>query len=113
MKKIEAFIQPEQFENVKKELCAANVYKMTVSHVKGCGQQKGYTESFRGQVVDINLLPKTKIEIAVNEEFVQPTLDAIIRGARTGNIGDGKIFVLDLPQCIRVRTGETGPEAIG
>lgn len=113
MKKIEAFIQPEQFESVKKELFAAEVFKMSVSQVKGCGQQKGYTESFRGNVVDINLLPKTKIEIAVNEDFVQPTIEAIIRGARTGNIGDGKIFVLDLPQCIRVRTGETGPKAIG
>jgi nitrogen regulatory protein P-II 2 len=113
MKKIEAFIQPEQFEAVKKELFAAEVYKMSVSHVRGCGQQKGYTESYRGQIVDIHLLPKTKIEIAVNENFVQPTIDAIIRGARTGNIGDGKIFVLDLPQCIRVRTGETGGKAIG
>jgi nitrogen regulatory protein P-II 1 len=113
MKKIEAFIQPEQFENVKRELFVADVHKMSVSHVRGCGQQKGYTESFRGQVVEINLLPKIKIEIAVNEDFVQPTIDAIIRGARTGNIGDGKIFVLDLPQCIRVRTGETGPDAIG
>ncbi|MCK5241907.1 P-II family nitrogen regulator [bacterium] len=113
MKKIEAFIQPEQFETVKKELFKAGVHKMSVSQVKGCGQQKGYTESFRGQVVEVNLLPKTKIEIAVNEEFVQPTVDAIVRGARTGTIGDGKIFVLDLPQCIRVRTGESGTDAIG
>jgi nitrogen regulatory protein P-II 2 len=113
MKKIEAFIQPEQFEAVKKELFAADVHKMSISQVKGCGQQKGYTESFRGQVVEINLLHKTKIEIAINEEFVQPTVDAIIRGARTGNIGDGKIFVLDLPQCIRVRTGESGQDAVG
>jgi nitrogen regulatory protein P-II 2 len=113
MKKIEAFIQPEQFEQVKAELFKAEIHKMSVSQVKGCGQQKGYTESFRGQIVDINLLPKTKIEIAVNDEYVQPTIDAIIRGARTGNIGDGKIFVLDLPQCIRVRTGETGKAAIG
>jgi nitrogen regulatory protein P-II 1 len=113
MKKIEAFIQPEQFDAVKRELCAAQIFKMTVSSVRGCGQQKGYTESFRGKVVDINLLSKTKIEIAVNEEFVQATIDAIIRGARTGNIGDGKIFVLDMAQCIRVRTGETGKEAIG
>lgn len=113
MKKIEAFIQPEQFERVKAELFQAGIFKMSVSQVKGCGRQKGYSESFRGQIVDIQLLPKTKLEIAVNEEFVQPTLDAILRGARTGNIGDGKIFVLDLPQCIRVRTGEIGNEAIG
>ncbi len=113
MKKIEAFIQPEQFENVKKELFKAGIHKMSVSQVKGCGQQKGYTESFRGNVVEINLLPKTKIEIAVNDKFVKPTVEAIIKGARTGNIGDGKIFVLDLPECIRVRTGETGETAIG
>lgn len=113
MKKIEAFIQPEQFEDVKRELFAAKVYKMSVSQVRGCGQQKGYTESFRGQVVEVNLLPKTKLEIAVNEDFVEPTIEAIIRGARTGDIGDGKIFVLDLPACVRVRTGERGPDAIG
>jgi len=113
MKKIEAFIQPEQFEAVKKELFAAEVYKMSVSQVKGCGQQKGYTESFRGQIVDVNLLPKTKIEIAVNEGFVQPTIDAIIRGARTGNIGDGKIFVTTIEQCVRIRTNERGNKAIG
>ena len=113
MKKIEAFIQPEQFEEVKKELLKANIYKMSVSQVKGCGQQKGYTESYRGNVVEINLLPKTKIEIAVNEEFVKSTVDAIIKGARTGQIGDGKIFVLDLHQCIRVRTGENDSQAIG
>ncbi len=113
MKKIEAFIQPEQFDNVKKELFKADIHKMSVSQVKGCGQQKGYTESFRGNVVEVNLLPKTKIEIAVNDKFVKPTVEAIIKGARTGNIGDGKIFVLDLPDCIRVRTGETGEEAIG
>jgi nitrogen regulatory protein P-II 2 len=113
MKKIEAFIQPEQFDAVKKELFNAKVFKMSVTQVKGCGQQAGYSESFRGQIVEINLLPKTKIEIAVNEDFVQPTIDAIIRGARTGNIGDGKIFVLNLEKCIRVRTGETGSDAIG
>lgn len=113
MKKIEAFIQPEQFEKVKEELFKAQVFKMSVSQVRGCGQQKGYTESFRGKVVEINLLPKTKIEIAVNDDFVKPTVDAIIKGARTGNIGDGKIFILDLPECIRVRTGERGKEAIG
>lgn len=113
MKKIEAFIQPEQFEHVKAELFNAKITKMTVSQVKGCGQQQGYTESYRGNVVEINLLAKTKIEIAVNDKFVKPTVDAIIKGARTGHIGDGKIFVLDLPECIRVRTGETGEDAIG
>ena len=90
----------------------AGVHKMSVSQVKGCGQQKGYTESFRGQVVEVNLLPKTKIEIAVNEEFVQPTVDAIVRGARTGTIGDGKIFVLSVDDAVRIRTGESGDAAL-
>ena len=86
---------------------------MTVSTALGCGQQKGYTETYRGVISEINLLKKTRLEIAVNEEFVQPTIDAIIDGARTGKIGDGKIFVLDLPKVIRIRTGETGKTAIG
>jgi nitrogen regulatory protein P-II 1 len=113
MKKIEAIIQPERLDDVKAELFKAQVFKMTVSRVKGCGQQKGYTESYRGAIYKINLLPKVKIEIAVNENFVEPTIEAIIKGARTGKIGDGKIFVLDLPECIRIRTGERSNEAIG
>ena len=91
----------------------ADVRKMTVTNVIGCGQQGGYTESYRGSIIEVNLLKKIRIEIAVNENFVKPTIDAIIKGARTGNIGDGKIFILDLPQCIRIRTGEEGNEAIG
>ena len=113
MKKIEAIIQPEKLDDVKNELFKANIHKMTVHRVKGCGQQKGYTEHYRGKIYKVNLLPKVKIEIAVNEEFVQPTIDAIIKGARTGNIGDGKIFVTDLKECIRIRTGEKGKNAIG
>jgi len=113
MKKIEAIIQPERLDDVKEELFKAQVFKMTVSRVKGCGQQKGYTESYRGKIYKVNLLPKVKIDIVVNDDFVKPTIEAIIKGARTGNIGDGKIFVLDLPECIRIRTGEQGSNAIG
>jgi nitrogen regulatory protein P-II 1 len=79
----------------------------------GCGQQKGYTESYRGVDVEVNLLKKVRIEIAVNDNFVKPTVDAIIRGARSGEIGDGKIFVLPIEECYRIRTGETGSVAIG
>lgn len=113
MKKIETVIQPEALENVKEALFEADIHKMTVHKVRGCGQQRGYTESYRGKVYKVNLLEKIKIEIAVNEEFVQPAIDAIIKGARSGNIGDGKIFVTDLNRCIRIRTGEEGKEAIG
>ena len=113
MKKIEAIIQPERLNDVKEELFKAKVFKMTVHRVKGCGQQAGYTESYRGKIYKVNLLSKVKIEIAVNENFVKPTVEAIIKGARTGNIGDGKIFVSDLSECIRIRTGEKGSSAIG
>lgn len=113
MKKIEAIIQPERLDAVKEELFKADVHRMTVSRVKGCGQQKGYTESYRGVIFQVNLLQKIKVEVAVNEEFVEKTIDAIIKGARTGEIGDGKIFVSDLNQCIRIRTGEKGKDAIG
>ncbi len=113
MKLIIAMIQPHKLPDVKKALYDAEVYKMTVSNALGCGQQKGYTETYRGVIHEVNLLKKVRLEIAVNENFVEPTIDAIIKGARTGKIGDGKIFVLDLPQCIRIRTGETGGTAIG
>jgi len=113
MKLITAIIQPEKLPDVKAALFAAQVYKMTVSNVIGCGQQMGYQESYRGAIAEVNLLKKVRIDIAVNENFVKPTIEAIIRGARTGKIGDGKIFVTELLECIRIRTGETGSEAIG
>ena len=113
MKLIIAMIQPHKLPDVKKALYDAEVYKMTVSNVLGCGQQKGYTETYRGVIHEVNLLKKVRLEIAVNEDFVEPTINAIIRGAKTGKIGDGKIFILDLPECIRIRTGERGGEAIG
>jgi len=113
MKLIIAYIQPEQLNEVKQSLYGKEVYKMSVTNAMGCGQQKGYHETYRGADIEVNLLKKVRMEIAVNDEFVEPTIDAIIAGARTGNIGDGKIFVLDLAECIRIRTGEKGPEAIG
>ena len=113
MKLIIAMIQPHKLPDVKKALFDADVHKMTVTNALGCGQQKGFTETYRGVVHEVNLLKKVKLEIAVNEDFVEPTIEAIIKGARTGKIGDGKIFVLDLGECIRIRTGERGSEAIG
>lgn len=113
MKLIVAVIQPNKLPDVKKALFDREVFKMTVTNVIGCGQQAGFTESYRGNIVEVNLLKKIRLEIAVNEDFVQPTIEAIIEGARSGKIGDGKIFVLDLPQCIRIRTGEEGSVAIG
>lgn len=113
MKLIIALIQPHKIEDVKKALHEAEVYKMTVSTAQGCGQQMGYTETYRGVETEVQLLKKTRIEIAVNENFVQPTIQAIIKGAKTGKIGDGKIFVIDLDRVIRIRTEEEGNAAIG
>lgn len=113
MKLIIAFIQPERLNAVKQSLYDAEIFKMSVTNALGCGQQKGFHESYRGADVEVNLLKKIRIDIAVNDEFVQPTIDAVIKGARTGKIGDGKIFVLELAECIRIRTGEKGKEAIG
>lgn len=113
MKLVIAYIQPGKLSDVKQALYAAEVYKMSVTNALGCGQQKGYHETYRGVDVEVNLLKKTRLEVAVNNDFVKPTVDAIIKGAKTGEIGDGKIFVLSLDECTRIRTGETGPEAIG
>jgi nitrogen regulatory protein P-II 1 len=113
MKLITAYIQPEKLNDVKQSLYAAEVFKMSVTNAMGCGQQKGYHETYRGVDVEVNLLKKVRLEIAVNEEFVQKTIDAVVSGARTGNIGDGKIFITELQRCIRIRTGEEGSDAIG
>lgn len=113
MKLIIAVVQPEKLTDVKQALSAANVGKMTVSNVIGCGAQGGYTENYRGANTEISLLDKVRFEIAVNDKFVKPAVDAIVKGARSGKIGDGKIFVIPLEECIRVRTGETGSDAIG
>jgi len=113
MKLIIAYIKPEKLNAVKKCLYGKKVYKMSVTNSLGCGQQKGYHESYRGVDVEVNLLKKLRLEIAVTHDFVDTTVDAIVEGARTGNIGDGKIFVTDLVDCIRIRTGEKGDAAIG
>jgi len=113
MKLIIAYVQPERLPAVKQALYERKVFKMSVTNALGCGQQKGYHESYRGVDVEVNLLKKLRIEIAVNEDFVEPTIEGIVQGARTGRIGDGKIFVLHLPECIRIRTGERGGHAIG
>lgn len=113
MKLVIAIVQPEKLTDVKQALSDAKVGKMTVSNVIGCGAQGGYTENYRGAVAEVNLLDKVRFEIAVNDDFVKPAVDAIIKGARTGKIGDGKIFVVPLEECIRVRTGETGSDAVG
>jgi nitrogen regulatory protein P-II 1 len=113
MKMIIAYIQPHQLNEVKQELYKSEIYKISVSNAMGCGQQKGYSEIYRGVDIEVNLLKKVRIEIGVNDNFVKPTVDAIIKGAQTGEIGDGKIFILPLDECIRIRTGETGSEAIG
>ena len=116
MKMIVAIIRPEKLDEVQKALAERDVYLMTVTDVRGCGRQRGYTEVYRGTEVRIQLISKLKIEIAVNEAFVEATVEAIVHAARsgdTGTIGDGKIFVLSLDDCVRIRTGERGPEAIG
>jgi nitrogen regulatory protein P-II 1 len=113
MKLVIAYVQPDKLNAVKQSLYESGITKMSVTNVLGCGQQGGYHESYRGVDIEVNLLKKIRLEIAVNDDFVKPTVDAIIKGAKTGKIGDGKIFVLELPQCIRIRTGEIGEAAIG
>jgi len=113
MKYIIGIIQPDRLDEVLKRLTEKEIHLVTVSNVVGRGRQKGIAEVYRSHKEQGSLLKKVKLEIAVNEAYVEPTVDAIIGGARTGSIGDGKIFVLDLPECIRIRTGERGGEAIG
>lgn len=113
MKLIIAYIQPEKLSDVKQALFQADVRKMSVTNSLGCGQQGGYMETYRGVPTEVNLLKKVRLEIAVNDDFVDSTIDAIIEGAETGNIGDGKIFIVELKECIRIRTREKGKIAIG
>ena len=113
MKLIIAYIQPERLNAVKQALYEKSIFKLSVTNALGCGQQKGYHETYRGADLEVNLLKKVRLEIAVNEDHAQATIDAIIQGARTNKIGDGKIFVMNLAECIRIRTGETGSVAIG
>ena len=113
MKLIIAIIQPSRFSEVRDELYRSEVNLVTVSEVLGHGRQKGFSEVYRGTKEMGNLLKKIRLEIAVNDSFVEPTIRAITKGAKTGEIGDGKIFVLDLKECIRIRTEERGSVAIG
>ena len=113
VKLIIAYIQPERLNAVKQSLYEREIYKMSVSNALGCGQQKGYVHQYRGAMEEVTLLKKIRLAIAVNDAYVDKTVDGIIAGARTGDIGDGKIFVLPMDECIRIRTGEKGPAAIG
>lgn len=115
MKLIVAIIQPNRLEAVKTALTEVEVFRLTVMDCQGFGRQKGHTEVYRGHEIAVNLLRKVQLQIAVNDEFVEPTVNAIIKGGRTGTageIGDGKIFILPLDDCVRIRTGERGSEAI-
>ena len=112
MKKVEAIIKPFKMEDVKEALAEIGVEGMTVTEVKGFGRQKGHTELYRGAEYVVDFLPKVKVEIVVDDMAVDNAVDAIITAARTGKIGDGKIFVQHVEQVIRIRTGETGPEAV-
>jgi nitrogen regulatory protein P-II 1 len=113
MKMIIAIIRPEKLEDVQAALSKVEVFLMTATDVRGCGRQRGYTENYRGNEGFIRLLSKVKLEIAVNDEFAQPAVKAILTAAKLGKIGDGKIFVLPLEEAYRIRTGETGSAAIG
>ena len=112
MKKIEAIIKPFKLEDVKDALAEIGVTGMTVSEVKGYGRQKGHSELYRGAEYDVDFVPKIKMEIYVNDDFLQRTIDIIKKTALTGKMGDGKIFIHDLEDVIRIRTGEKGSDAL-
>lgn len=112
MKKIEAIVKPFKLEDVKEALVESGITGMTVSDVKGYGRQQGHSELYRGAEYIVDFLAKTKIELIVNDEDVERTLVAITESAKTGKIGDGKIFVTDIENVVRIRTGETGSEAV-
>ena len=113
MKYIISIIQPDRLDDVLQRLTDKEIHLVTVSSVIGRGRQQGIAEVYRSHKEPGNLLKKVKVEIAVNDEFVEPAVEAITGGARSGNIGDGKIFIMDLSECIRIRTGEKGNTAIG
>jgi len=112
MRLIIAYIQPDKLNDVKKSLNEAGICNMSVTNALGCGNQGGFTESYRGVEREINLLKKVRIEIALDTEKVETGIEAIIKGARTGQIGDGKIFVTELVEAVRIRTGDRGGQAI-
>ena len=112
MKKIEAVVKPFKLDEVREALAEVGVTGLTVTEVKGFGRQKGHTELYRGAEYVVDFLPKVKIEVVVTDQMLDPAIDAIIKAARTGKIGDGKIFVTDVEQVVRIRTGETNEAAI-
>ena len=112
MKKVEAIIKPFKLEEVREALSALGVTGLTVTEVKGFGRQKGHTELYRGAEYVVDFLPKVKVELVVADSLVEPTLDAIVKTARTGKIGDGKIFVTGVEHVVRIRTGETNESAV-
>ncbi|MEI7916520.1 MAG: P-II family nitrogen regulator [Methylophilaceae bacterium] len=112
MKKIEAVIKPFKLDEVRESLSEIGVNGLTVTEVKGFGRQKGHTELYRGAEYVVDFLPKIKIELVVGDDMVEPAIDAIIKSAHTGKIGDGKIFVTNVEQVLRIRTGETGESAV-
>ncbi|MFO7803923.1 MAG: P-II family nitrogen regulator [Desulfovermiculus sp.] len=112
MKKIEAIIKPFKFNAVKEGLSELGVKGMTISEVRGCGRQKGHQEIYRGAEYEVDLIPKIKIELVVDEEQLPQVMELIVHNAQTGKIGDGKIFVLSVDDALRIRTGESGPNAL-
>jgi nitrogen regulatory protein P-II 1 len=112
MRQIKAIIKPFKLDEVKEALSAIGIQGMTVTEVKGFGRQKGHVELYRGAEYLVDFLPKIKLEIVVGDEMVDKAVEAIVEGAKTGRIGDGKIFVLPMEETIRIRTGERGPEAV-
>ena len=112
MKKLEAVIKPFKMDDVREALGEIGVTGMTVSEVKGFGRQKGHTELYRGAEYTIDFLPKVKLELVVSDDILESAMDAIVKAAHTGKIGDGKIFVTSVEQALRIRTGETGEEAV-
>lgn len=112
MKKIEAIIKPHKLDDVKTALTRIGIQGLTVTEVRGFGRQKGHTEHYRGAEYTIDFLPKVKIEVVVDDAMLPKAIDAVVQAARTGQIGDGKIFVSDLADAVRIRTGETGTAAL-
>lgn len=112
MQKIEAIVRHFKLDDIKKALTSAGVRGMTVTEVRGFGRQKGHTETYRGAEYEVDFIPKVKVEVVVDDSDLRKTLDAIVAAARTGQVGDGKIFISNLADVVRIRTGETAREAI-
>jgi nitrogen regulatory protein P-II 1 len=112
MKKVEAIVRHFKLEDIKNALSERGVQGMTISEVRGFGRQKGHTEMYRGTEYSVDFVPKVKVEVICRDDTVQKVIDTVMRSAQTGQIGDGKIFVISLDEAIRIRTGETGEEAI-